>query len=48
MRLNSMSGEFRSDTSAYSWIARRSRRRWIDVSTSGSASVMNPGLEPVL
>ena len=43
-----MSGESLSDTSAYSWIARRSMRRWIDVSTRGSASLMNPGLEPVL
>ena len=42
-----MSGESRLDTSAYSLIARVSRRRWIDSSTSGSASLMNPGLEPV-
>ena len=43
-----MSGESRLDTSAYSLIVRASRRRWIDVSTRGIASLMNPGLEPVL
>ncbi len=38
----------RGDMSANSWIVRRSSRRWIDNSVSGTASVMNPGLLPVL
>lgn len=42
------SGELRRDTSANSSIVRLSSRRWIEVSTSGSASAMKPGLLPVL
>ena len=34
--------------SANSWIVSRSSRRWIDNSVSGTASVMKPGLLPVL
>ena len=34
--------------SANSSIVRQSNRRWIEVSTNGTASVMNPGLMPVL
>ena len=34
--------------SANSWIVSRSSRRWIDNNVSGTASVMNPGLLPVL
>jgi hypothetical protein len=45
---NSRVGESREETSANSWIRRLSSRRWIDVSSSGSASVMKPGLMPVL
>ena len=45
---NRSSGEFRSERSAYSSIASRSSRRWIDVRTIGTASEMNPGLLPVL
>ena len=48
MRSKISSGESRDDMSANSSIVRRSRRRCTDVSTSGIASVMNPGLEPVL
>ena len=48
MMSNSSSGEFRYDRSANSSITSRSSRRWIEVSTSGSASVMKPGLLPVL
>ena len=48
MSSNSSSGELRSERSAYSSIDSRSSRRWIDVSTSGTASEMKPGLLPVL
>ncbi len=47
MMLNSRSGELRDDMSANSSICRCSRLRAIDSKTSGSASVMNPGLLPV-
>ena len=43
-----MSGESRRDRSAYSLIVRDVSVRWIDVKTIGRASVMNPGLLPVL
>ena len=48
MMLNSRSGESRRDRSAYSLIVRDVSLRWIDASTIGSASVMKPGLLPVL
>ena len=48
MTSNRRFGELRSERSANSSICRWSRRRWIEVSTSGTASVMNPGLLPVL
>ena len=48
MRSKISSGEFREDMSANSSMSRWSRRRWSEVSTKGSASVMKPGLEPVL
>lgn len=48
MTSNSIPGESRRDRSAYSWMVRWSRRRWIDARTSGTASVMKPGLLPVL
>ena len=48
MRSKIISGEFRDDMSANSSIVRRSSRRWTEVSTRGTASVMNPGLDPVL
>ncbi len=41
-------GGSRCERSANSLIVRLSSRRWIEVSTSGTASVMNPGLLPVL
>ena len=43
-----MVGESRLDTSANSRICNLSSRRWIEVSTMGTASEMNPGLLPVL
>ena len=48
MSWKSSSGEFRLDRSANSSIRRRSSRRWSEVSTSGTASEINPGLTPVL
>ena len=48
MTSNSSAGESRCERLANSSIVRRSSRRWIDVSTNGTASVMNPGLLPVL
>lgn len=48
MTSNRMPGEFRWERSAYSSMASESSRRWIEASTSGTASVMNPGLLPVL
>ena len=48
MRSKIISGELREDMSANSSISRWSSRRCSEVRTSGSASVMNPGLEPVL
>jgi hypothetical protein len=46
--LNSRSGESRFERSANSSMISDSSVPWIDVSTMGSASVMNPGLLPVL
>jgi hypothetical protein len=48
IRRSSMSGESRLDRSAYSLIVSRSRRRWTDARTMGSASDTKPGLLPVL
>ena len=48
MRSKISSGELRDDMSANSSISRWSRRRCNEVRTSGSASVMKPGLDPVL
>ena len=42
------SGEGLSDRSANSSMVRESSDRWIDVNTIGTASVMKPGLLPVL
>ena len=48
MSSNSSTGESRCDRSAYSSMVSESSRRWIDVSTRGTASEMKPGLLPVL
>ncbi len=48
MTSNRIAGEFRCDRSAYSWMVSTSSCRWIEASTKGTASVMNPGLLPVL
>ena len=48
MRSKIISGELRDDMSANSSIVRRSSRRCMDSRANGRASVMNPGLEPVL
>ncbi|WP_262062193.1 hypothetical protein [Streptomyces sp. STR69] len=45
---NSSPGESRWERSANSSIVSASSRRWIEVRTIGRASVMNPGLLPVL
>ena len=42
------SGELRDDMSANSSMVMRSRRRCNELKTKGRASVMKPGLEPVL
>lgn len=48
IRRKIISGELRDDMSANSSISSRSSRRWMERRTRGSASVMKPGLEPVL
>src|SRR3546814_1745033 len=45
---NSISGESRALQSAYSLMCSASSRRWIDSRVNGTASVMKPGLLPVL